>query len=332
MTELSPLIQASSDEVELALLRSTERDEPSAHALAKTAAAMGLGASLTTAALDAAAADAGGSVLASAGSSSIWISALKAVFVGAISGTLAATAAHALLSEPSADHVTDTRPATAPLPIARQKAAVAALPSAQLPKREPASDQTTAGVNPGDTRTLTPDPTPPVTATSRGEAEPPPPPLATTLAGSPATPYPHGNTVASPSSAHAAFQPLPATTATRPAGSVAAPGTALARPAPQASAPAASVSIADELAAIESARQALSAGRARDALAALQRYQARWPGGVFSAEALVLRVQAKIQLGDRASAVREANALINAQPNSRHASRLRALLGTSTSK
>ena len=71
MTELSPLLQASSDKVELALLRSTERDEPSAHAMARTAAAMGLGTSLTTAALEAAAANAGGSVLASAGPSSI---------------------------------------------------------------------------------------------------------------------------------------------------------------------------------------------------------------------------------------------------------------------
>src|SRR5262245_32990366 len=139
MTELSPLQQVSSDEVELALLRSTERDQPSLRAMARTAAAMGLGASLTTAALEAAAADAGASVLASAASSSVWISALKALAIGTISGTLMATGAHAVFSESSVAHTADARPATLPLPIARQKAPVPVLPPAQLPEHEPTS-------------------------------------------------------------------------------------------------------------------------------------------------------------------------------------------------
>ena len=58
MTELEPLLQTSSDETELALLRSLAREEPSAAAMAKTAAALGLGTSALTAAGSATAASA----------------------------------------------------------------------------------------------------------------------------------------------------------------------------------------------------------------------------------------------------------------------------------
>jgi len=43
----------------------------------------------------------------------------------------------------------------------------------------------------------------------------------------------------------------------------------------------------------------------------------------------VLRVEAKLKLGDRASAVRDARALIDARPNSRYAARLRSLIESS---
>ena len=89
------------------------------------------------------------------------------------------------------------------------------------------------------------------------------------------------------------------------------------------------ISIAEESCAIDRARQALlDRARAR-ALSELERYQARWPRGVFASEVLVLRVEAKLKLGDRASAVREARALIDARPNSRYAARLRALIENS---
>jgi hypothetical protein len=90
-----------------------------------------------------------------------------------------------------------------------------------------------------------------------------------------------------------------------------------------------SVSIAEETRAIDRARQALSAGRAREALNELDRYRAQWPKGVFTSEVLVLRVEAKLKLGDRGTAVREARALIDALPNSRYAARLRTLIETS---
>jgi len=50
---------------------------------------------------------------------------------------------------------------------------------------------------------------------------------------------------------------------------------------------------------------------------------------VFTSEVLVLRVEAKLKLGVRAAAVREARALIAARPNSRYAARLRALIENS---
>jgi hypothetical protein len=329
MTVFSPLRQASSDDVELALLRSTDRDEPSARAMARTAAALGLGASVTTLALEAAAADTTTSGLASTASSSIWISALKALAIGTIGGTVMTTAAHAVFSESPVDRdrASDSRRFTAPDAFVQRTAVAAdAIPSAQPLNHERISDIPGGDLNSDPVRAaLSPARTPLVTAASRGETAQSP---GTTRAVDPGSPTPPGNPVGLPSEARAAYQTLPATNVSRPSQSEPAqvPASQAARSAPK------SASIADEVRAIERARQALNDGRARDALAELQRYETRWPGGVFSAEALVLRVQARIQLGDRASAVREANALISAQPNSRHASRLRALLGIPTTK
>jgi hypothetical protein len=97
--------------------------------------------------------------------------------------------------------------------------------------------------------------------------------------------------------------------------------------APVASAPAAAASIADQIQAIERARQALAASRASDALSAIQTYRTRWPNGELTPEAIVLGVRAKKILGDTAGAEHDARALIARDPDSRYAAQLRALLG-----
>jgi hypothetical protein len=84
-------------------------------------------------------------------------------------------------------------------------------------------------------------------------------------------------------------------------------------------------SIAEEVKTIDRARQALAAGRARDALNQANTYIARWPSGALAIEALILRVEAELAAGDRASAERDARALIAAHPGSRYASRVGAL-------
>lgn len=103
---------------------------------------------------------------------------------------------------------------------------------------------------------------------------------------------------------------------------VAAPSPA----APASTAAAASgVSIAEEVAAVDRARHALRQGHAGEALDELNRYQARWPKGVLATEVVVLRVEARLRLGDRAAAKNEARAFIAAHPGTRYAARLKEL-------
>lgn len=86
-----------------------------------------------------------------------------------------------------------------------------------------------------------------------------------------------------------------------------------------------------EIAAMDRARQYLQRANASAALTELDDYRARWPHGVFALEAVVLRVQALLARGDRAGAERAARPVLTAQPQSRHAARLRALLEVSKS-
>lgn len=101
--------------------------------------------------------------------------------------------------------------------------------------------------------------------------------------------------------------------------------------APAAPAPAGAESIAEQVRAIERAREALAASRATDALSAISSYRARWPSGELTPEAIVIGVRAKKMLGDAAGAERDARALIARDPESRYAAQLRTLLGISPS-
>ena len=71
MTDLVPLLESSSDETELALLRSLAREEPSSRAVARTAAALGLGTGTLAVASSATAASAVSSATAASAVSGI---------------------------------------------------------------------------------------------------------------------------------------------------------------------------------------------------------------------------------------------------------------------
>jgi hypothetical protein len=87
--------------------------------------------------------------------------------------------------------------------------------------------------------------------------------------------------------------------------------------------------ITREIAAIDDARTALRQGKAAEALAALDRYDAEFTrGGSLHLEATALRIEALIQRGDRARATSLASAFLTSHPKSPYAMRIRALIGS----
>jgi TolA-binding protein len=88
---------------------------------------------------------------------------------------------------------------------------------------------------------------------------------------------------------------------------------------------AAMASLAEEMAALDAARQALTAGDAPRALRAMDDYDRRFPGGMLGPDAAVLRIEALMH-GDRAEAARLGAAFLAAHPTSPHAAHVRALL------
>jgi hypothetical protein len=85
--------------------------------------------------------------------------------------------------------------------------------------------------------------------------------------------------------------------------------------------------LADEIAALDGAREALASGDASRALRALDARDRAFPRGALGPEATVLRIEALALRGDRAAATRLAEAYLAASPRSPHASRIRTLLG-----
>ena len=81
-----------------------------------------------------------------------------------------------------------------------------------------------------------------------------------------------------------------------------------------------------EVVSLDQASQALRRHDPSGALAALDAYDARFPGGNLGPEATTLRVQALLEEGDRSRAERIANAFLTRSPHSPHAERLRSLL------
>jgi hypothetical protein len=313
MTDLVPLLETSSDETELAVLRSLAREEPSSAVMARTAAALGLGAVTLTAAGTTTAAGAATGIA----KGSIWGPVLKALAVGLSSGVVVSAGALGVLSQTERD--------TEPVPVAATPVAPVGEPQSL---RKPAAALEPAPAPPVVAEESNAQSATPAKASAEGLRAPPRdlgvPGRTAVTAPEPGDRTPAARATFAPvepperAAAAPASVPIPAASATTPG---AAPKVASATP------PA--VSIAEEVRAVDRARQALASGRARDALNELERYQAQWPRGVFTSEVLVLRVEAKLKLGDRPSAVREARTLIDARPNSRYAARLRALIETS---
>jgi hypothetical protein len=84
--------------------------------------------------------------------------------------------------------------------------------------------------------------------------------------------------------------------------------------------------LAEEVRIVDRARAALAAGRAADALAALDEYDAQGTGRRFVPETLYLRMEALLRLGQRDAARRVAERLAVAHPNAPQAARARAVL------
>ena len=76
---------------------------------------------------------------------------------------------------------------------------------------------------------------------------------------------------------------------------------------------------------IDAARAALGSHDSSTALSILNRYDAHVRTHVLDREARLLRIDALVQSGDRASAARLAQAYFNDLPNDPHAARLRAI-------
>jgi hypothetical protein len=100
--------------------------------------------------------------------------------------------------------------------------------------------------------------------------------------------------------------------------------------APSVRAPKASASSADltaELAAIEKARSALSAGDASGALSQLDAYARSYPRGRLALEAEVLRIDALARSGQRDAAKKRAEQFVRRHPNSVLNARVRGYIG-----
>ncbi len=136
-----------------------------------------------------------------------------------------------------------------------------------------------------------------------------------------------------PSSASAVAAPLADTASvpTTPAATPSAPPNPEVAPTPApVSAPKPSAStqgLSAELAALDSARSALSGGDASGALTSLDAYARNFPHGKLGLEAEVLRIDALAKSGQTAAAQKRAQAFIKRHPDSVLASRVRAYAG-----
>jgi TolA-binding protein len=95
---------------------------------------------------------------------------------------------------------------------------------------------------------------------------------------------------------------------------------------PAVSAPQRSDTLAEEIVALDEARSALRDRQPARALAAIDDYARRFPGGMLGQEAAVLRIEALMAKGDRAEAARFGRRFLAAYPASPLAPRVRTML------
>ncbi len=90
--------------------------------------------------------------------------------------------------------------------------------------------------------------------------------------------------------------------------------------------PSAGASANAELSMLDQARSQIADGDPARALSTLDAYLRRFPNGGLSPEASVLRIEALVAAGDRPAATRAAQSLLQANPTSPYARRIRSLL------
>jgi hypothetical protein len=91
-------------------------------------------------------------------------------------------------------------------------------------------------------------------------------------------------------------------------------------------APASSAALADEIAALDHARDLLEGGHAADTLSALADFDRRFPNGALRQEATVTRIEALFKLGRATEGASLVDRFLAAHPASSHAEHLRRLV------
>ena len=117
--------------------------------------------------------------------------------------------------------------------------------------------------------------------------------------------------------------PAPETAPARESTAAAATDVA---PSPAAAEARPSGSLGDQVASLDTARSALAAGHPQLALRAVDDYDARFPGGMLSQEAAVVRIDALERLGRRDEAAAIGQRFIESHPASPYAAKVRQLL------
>jgi hypothetical protein len=356
VTEFRRILDGGDDDpIALALLRSTEEDEPDAASLFGAAAALGVGATFAATAAGSAnvagaglavkeAAALGGASATSTGALA-GASATKAVAGSIGAATLGAAATPvmslslvAVLAKPLAlglltgavamtglSYVSEE---PAPAPASANGVAARAADSQRahaVPVNTARTAQRSAPVaepelaQPAaandDTRTT-------LSASSAGPAASARRDIATAPRNEAALPSsPDPAPTALPTASFAIVTP-PAT----PASSAAPSSVPIAPPTPTLT-PASELTqrLAREVALLDRARAALNANDGTGALRALTEYTRARPSGNFDQEATVLRIKALFQIGDRAGAAKLAKSFVARHPESRHTPWLRTL-------
>ncbi|HVY26171.1 MAG TPA: hypothetical protein VHB79_06445 [Polyangiaceae bacterium] len=122
-----------------------------------------------------------------------------------------------------------------------------------------------------------------------------------------------------------ALEPMPEA-ATPPPSPAAIPRERGTTPQPHTSSSSGAPGIQEQIALIDRARSAVAAGQPAVAMAALDEYQRRFPGGVLTQEATLLRIETLLARGDKASAARLGQRFLQRYPRSAMAARVRALI------
>lgn len=308
MSDLKRLLSHHDDEFELALLRSADVDEPAKPGMLRTAAALGLTATLTAGTVAVTSgATLSASTLSGAGSSAkigvglVW----KYLGIGAVSG----------IATMAGLQVAGVLPAPTPAAPTEVAAAAPALPAPTRPVVVSWS-RATGAVASDDLAEP-----PPVSSTD----EPPHP--VRSSAERAAAPVVEERAARGATSPEPAAKPVPRVEPAPSAVGVLPP--VAPEPEPQASAakpePERAPSLAVEIATIDRARRALRGQDPRAALSVLDEYQRKVTTRVLETEALLLRIDALVQLGDRRAASALARQVISRQPQGRYADRLREL-------